>query len=199
MLQKIEQRLRWAWRGSGWRGCWHVDETCIKVGGRWVYLYRAVDEHGHTIDFYLLQTRNSKAAKRFLGKALQGFKEEEKPSLIHSDKAPTYGKAIAALKREGKFPDSIAHRQIKYRNNIIETDHGKLKRRIKPALGFKSMKTAHATIRVFEVMHALRKGQAKLWMLATGIRGEVRLVERAFGLGPFIMTEMIRHLETTLA
>jgi transposase, IS6 family len=72
-----------------------------------------VDEQGHTIDFYLSQTRKSKAAKRFLGKALQGFKEEEKPSLIHSDKAPTYGKAIAALRREGKFPDTIAHRQIK--------------------------------------------------------------------------------------
>ena len=161
--------------------------------------YRAVDEQGHTIDFYLSQTCDSKAAKRFLGKALQGFKEGEKPYLIYSDKAPTYGKAIAALKHEGKFPDSIAHRQIKYRNNIIEADHGKLKRRIKPTLGFKSMKTAYATIRGFEVMHALRKGQAKLWMLSTGVRGEVRLVERAFGLGPSIMTEMIRHLETTLA
>ena len=88
---------------------------------------------------------------------------------IHSDKAPTYGKAIAALKREGKFSDNIAHRQIKYRNNIIEADHGKLKRRIKPTLGFKSMKTAYATIRGFEVMHALRKRQAKLWMLSTGV------------------------------
>jgi IS6 family transposase len=59
----------------------------------------------------------------------------------------------------------------------------KLKRRIKPTLGFKSMKTAYATIKGFELMHALRKGQAKLWMLSPGIRGEVRLVERAFGLG----------------
>jgi transposase-like protein len=166
---QIEKRLRWAWRRSGWRGCWHVDETYIKVRGRWVYLYRAVDEQGHTIDFYLSQTRNSKAAKRFLGKALQGFKEEEKSFLIHSDKAPTHGTAIAALKREGKFPDRIAYRQIKYRNNIIEADHCKLKRRIKPTPGFKSMKAAYATIRGFEVMYALHKGQAKLWMLSTGV------------------------------
>jgi transposase-like protein len=81
----------------------------------------------------------------------------------------------------------------------IEADHGKLKRLIKPTFGFKSMKTAYATIRGFEVMHAMRKGQAKLWMLSSGVQGEVRLVERAFGLGPSIMTEMMRHLETTLA
>jgi transposase, IS6 family len=92
----------------------------------------------------------------------------------------------------------MEHRQIKYRNNVIEADHGKLKRLIKPTLGFKSMKTAYATIRGFEVMHAFRKGQAKLWMLSSGVRGEVRLVERAFGLGPSIMTEMMRHLKTTL-
>jgi transposase, IS6 family len=51
------------------------------------------------------------------------------------------------------------------------------------------MKTAYATLKGFELMHALRKGQAKLWMLSAEIRGEVRLAERAFGLGPSIMTE----------
>ena len=119
--------------------------------------------------------------------------------MIHTDKAPTYGKAIASLKREGQLPAGTEHRQIKYQNNVIEADHGKLKRRIKPTLGFKSMKKAYATIKGFELMHALRKGQAKLWMLSTGIREEVRLVERAFGLGPSVMAEMIQHLETVLA
>ena len=140
-----------------------------------MYLYRAVDKQGHTIDFYLSQTRNTKTAKRFLHKVLNGFKEEERPSVIYSDKAPTYGKAIASLKCEGKLADDLEHRQI-------EADHGKLKRRIKPTLGFKSMKTAYPTIKGFELMHALRKGQAKLHMLSAGIRGEVRLVERVFGL-----------------
>jgi IS6 family transposase len=82
---------------------------------------------------------------------------------------------------------------------VIEADHGKLKRRIKPTLGLKSMKTAYATIKGFELMHALRKGQAKLWMLSAGIRGEVRLVERAFGLVPSIMTEAILQLEAAFA
>jgi transposase-like protein len=196
---EIEKRLRWAWRRSTWTGRWHVDETYIKVRGRWVYLYRAVDEQGQTIDFYLSQTRNTKAASRFLSKALNGFKEGERPCVIHTDRAPTYGKAIASLKREGKLPDRTEHRQIKYHNNVIEADHGKLKRRIKPTLGFKSMKTAYATIKGFELMHALRKGQARLWLLSAGIRGEVRLVERAFGLGPSILTEAMQQLQAAFA
>jgi len=100
----------------------------------------------------------------------------------------------------GQVFRQIEHRQIKYHNNVIEADQGKVKRLIKPILGFKSMKTEYATIRGFEVMHLLRKGQAKLWMLSSGVRGEVRLVERVFGLGSsIIMTEMMQHLETTLA
>jgi transposase, IS6 family len=78
---------------------------------------------------------------------------------------------------------------------VIEADHGKLKRRIKSTLGFKSMKMAYATIKGFKLMHALRKGQEKLWMLSAGIRGEVRLFERAFGLGPYIMTEAMLQLD----
>ena len=162
-------------------------------------LYRAVDEQRHTIDFDLSQAHNTKAAKRFLSKTLQGFKDWEKPSRIHSDKAPTYRKAIAALIREGRFPDKIEHRQMKYRNNIIEADHGKLKRLIRSTLGFKSMKTAYATIRGFEIMHALRKGHAQFFTISSGIRGEVRLVERAFGLGPSIMTELVQQLQTAPA
>jgi transposase, IS6 family len=82
---------------------------------------------------------------------------------------------------------------------VVEADQGKLKRRIKPTLGFKSMKTAYATIKGFELMHALRKGQAKLWMLCAGIREEVRLIERAFGLGPSIITEAMLQLEAAFA
>jgi len=67
-------------------------------------------------------------------------------------------------------------------NNIVEADHGKLKRLIKPTLGFKSMKTAYATLKGFEVMHALRKGQANLWFYGQGIKGEIRLIERNFGI-----------------
>ena len=78
------------------------------------------------------------------------------PRFINTDKAPAYGRALALLKREGRCPSDVEHRQIKYRNNVIECDHGKLKRIIGATLGFKSMKTAYATIKGIEVMRALR-------------------------------------------
>src|SRR3546814_3228621 len=85
--------------------------------------------------------------------------------LLNTDKAPSYGAAITELKREGKLDRETAHRQVKYLNNVIEADHGKLKILIKPVRGFKSIPTAYATIKGFEVMRALRKGQARPWCL----------------------------------
>src|SRR3546814_2057901 len=75
----MEKRLRWFWR-CGFDPSWRLDETCVKVRGKWTYLYRAVDKRGDTIDFYLSPTRSAKAAKRFLGKALRGLKHWEKPA-----------------------------------------------------------------------------------------------------------------------
>ena len=180
---EMEKRLRWQWRRPQSRS-WRVDETYIKVRGKWAYLYRAVDKLGNTIDFYLSATRNTKAAKRFLGKALRGLKEWEQPEVLNTDKAPAYAAAIAELKAEGKCPKDTRHRQVKYLNNVVEADHGKLKLLIRPVRGFKTMKTAYATIKGFEVMRALRKGQAGMFALQGGIVGEARIVERAFGLGP---------------
>jgi hypothetical protein len=137
----------------------------VKVRGKWSYLYRALDKEGNTIDFYLSPTRNAKAAKCFLGKALTGLKDWEKPEVINTDKAPTSGIAISELKVEGKCPAETVHRQVKYLNNVVEADHGKLKQLIRPARGFKTLKTAYATIRGFEVMRALRKGQAAIYNL----------------------------------
>ena len=155
---EMEKRLRWFWR-RGFDPSWRLDETYVKVRGKWTYLYRAVDKRGDTIDFYLSSTRSAKAAKRFLGKALRGLKDWEKPAKLNTDKAPSYGAAIAELKREGKLAAETEHRQVKYLNNVLEADHGKLKMLIKPVRGFKSMPTAYATIKGFEVMRALRKGQ----------------------------------------
>ncbi|GKJ63281.1 hypothetical protein NUBL21982_45490 [Klebsiella pneumoniae] len=79
----------------------------------------------------------------------------------------------------GRCPSDVEHRQIKYRNNVIECDHGKLKRIIGATLGFKSMKTAYATIKGIEVMRALRKGQASAFYYGDPL-GEMRLVSRVF-------------------
>ena len=176
--------LRWNWKRPGLRRMWKVDETYIRVKDRWAYLYRALTDDGRTIDFYLSQTRSTKATKRFLGKALHPFTDWEKPVTINTDKAGCYGQAIRELRAEGKLPVDTRHRQVKYLNHRVEAEHGKFKRVIRPTLGFKSMKTANATLKGFEVMRALKKGQAALWQYQEGVRGEVRLVERAFGIGP---------------
>ena len=84
---------------------------------------------------------------------------------------------------------------MKYLNNITEADHGKLKLLIRPVRGFKTLKTAYATIKGFEVMRALRKGQAGMFALQGGIVGEARIVERAFGLGPCALTEAMAWLQ----
>lgn len=177
--------MRWYWKRPGFSRSWRVDETYIKVKGQWAYLYRAVDKDGDTIDFYLSPTRNAKAAKRFLGKAVHCLKDWEKPETINTDKAPTYGIAISELKKDDKLPDTVQHRQVKYLNNVIEADHGKLKQLIRPVRGFKTLKTAYATIKGFEVMRALKKGQAKSFQFQDGIMGEVRLIERQFGIYTF--------------
>ena len=194
---EIEKRLRWQWR----RPCstsWRIDETYVKIRGQWAYLYRALDKHGNTIDFYLSPTRNTAAAKRFLGKALHGLKDWEKPRVINTDKAPTYGAALAELKQEGKCPAETLHRQVKYLNNVIEADHGKLKQLIRPVRGFKTLKSAYATIKGFEVMRALRKGQASAFNITRDIRGEARIVERAFGLGVSVLAEAVQFVSERL-
>ena len=172
---KILDKLKWYWKpklGLSWR----ADETYVKVKGKWAYLYRALDKSGNTIDLYLSSTRNTNAAKRFLNKALKSIPTHSHPKSINTDKNPTYGKAITELKSEAQCPLDLEHRQIKYLNNIIESDHGKLKRLINPTLGFKSMKTAYATIKGFEVMRMFKKGRFDLWKYGQGIQGEIRII-----------------------
>jgi len=146
------------------------------VKGRWVYLYRASDKSGDKVDFDLSPTRNTKAAERFLHKALNSMPNKSHPKNINTDKNPTYGKAISELKDEGQCSPDLEHRQVKYLNNIIESDHGKLKRLIKPTLGFKTMKTAYATIKGFEVMRMFKKGTLDFWKYGQGIQGEINLI-----------------------
>ena len=157
-------------------------QTYVKIKGKWCYLYRAIDKRGNTIDFYLSITRNAKAAKRFLGKALKRLKPWSHPQTINTDKAPSYISAISDLAKEGKCPPDIFHRSVKYLNNRIESDHGKLKRLIKPTLGFKSMKTAYATLKDFEIMLMFKKGQFKAWFHEKSVMGEIRLINRQFDI-----------------
>ncbi|PFP51173.1 IS6 family transposase, partial [Bacillus cereus] len=120
---------------------WRVDETYIKVKGQWMYLYRAVDSRGNTIEFCLGKTRDQKTAKRFFKKALRSFHVSQ-PRVMTVDKNPAYPIAIEQLKKEKSIPDGMQLRQQKYLNNIVEQDHRFIKKRIHSMLGFKCFDTA---------------------------------------------------------
>ena len=126
------------------------------------------------------------------------MKDWEQPEGLNTDTAPTYAAAIAELKAEGKCPNETRHRQVKYLDNVVEADHGKLELLIRPVRGCKTVKTAYATIKGFEVMRALRKGRAGIFALQDRIVGEARSVERAFGLGPCALTEVMALLQDRL-
>ncbi|MDL8346063.1 IS6 family transposase, partial [Escherichia coli] len=96
---EMEKRLRWYWRNPSDLCPWHMDETYVKVNGRWAYLYRAVDSRGRTVDFYLSSRRNSKAAYRFLGKILNNVKKWQIPRFINTDKAPAGTVAKLAMRQ----------------------------------------------------------------------------------------------------
>ncbi len=130
----------------------------IKVKGQWMYLYRAVDSRGHTIDFLLSQTRDQKAAKRFFKKALRSF-HVSKPRVITVDKNPAYPIAIEQLKKEKNIPDGMQLRQQKYLNNIVEQDHRFIKKRIRSMLGFKCFDTATFILSGVEAMHMIKKNR----------------------------------------
>jgi hypothetical protein len=134
-----------------------VDETYVRVGGKWKYLFRAVDKHGRLIAFMLSDRRNTNAAYRFLRKAIRAMSTYP-PSSITTDKLASYPKAILRLQNEGLLPNDVVHRTSKYLNNILEADHGALKRVIRPTRGFQTMKTAAATLKGFEIMRMIRRG-----------------------------------------
>ncbi len=133
---------------------WRLDETYIKVKGKWTYYYRAVDKQGNTIDFYLSERRNKTAAKRFLAKAIM---RSLQPSIINIDKS---GANTTGITRYNKLKNKrIKIRQCKYLNNIIEQVHRFIKRITKPMLGFKSIESAAVTFAGIEVVRMLRKHQ----------------------------------------
>ena len=144
---------------------WHVDETYVKVRGRWMYLYRAIDSHGDTVEFWFSERRNLTAAKRFLRNAL---KRHGRPERIVIDGSQTNREAIISCDAENRLQDRsrrrlkpIRVRQSQYLNNRIEQDHRDVKRRVRPLLGFKSADSAHVILSGIEMVHMMRKGQAK--------------------------------------
>ena len=155
---ELERRIRPHLRMSN--GSWRVDETYVKVKGRWTYLYRAVDSRGQTIDFLLSARRDAEAAKRFFRKAL-AQPHTVNPRTISVDKNAAYPKAVAEMKRNSELWRLSRLRQAKFLNNIIEQAHRRPKRVIGPGLGFGGFHTARRTLAGYEAMAMIRKGQVR--------------------------------------
>ena len=138
---------------------WRVDETYLKVKGQWVYLYRAVDKAGRTIDFLLSKRRDIAAAKRFFSRATR---QHGAPRVITLDGYAASHRAVDKLKEVGSLPGSVQVRSCKYLNNVVEQDHRRIKQRVQPMLGFKRFETAAVTIRGIELAAKIKKQQFDL-------------------------------------
>jgi transposase, IS6 family len=163
-------------------GSWRVDETYLRVAGKWTYLYRAVDSTGATIDFLLSAKRDTNAAKRFFQKALRS-PGHPRPRVINVDGNPAYPKAISELKRSGELGRRCRCRPVRYLNNIVEQDHRSIKRRVRSSQGFRSFHSAARTIEGIETINMIRKGQVR-WLAPGDIAGQVAFVTRLFDLTP---------------
>ncbi|HGI5215308.1 TPA: IS6 family transposase [Providencia alcalifaciens] len=128
---------------------WQLDETYVKVNGKWFYLYRAIDKYGDTLDVYFSPKRNRYAVYAFLKRVLKPYRSERQPKTLNTDKHAAYGYAIARLIKEGKLRADVKQRQIKTLNNRIESDHAPIKKLIVATGGFKSAKRAWPTLQGF--------------------------------------------------
>jgi len=146
---------RWHRFGRTSGRSWRVDETYIKVRGQWVYLYRAVDKSGQTIDFRLSRTHDAAAAKAFLKKAIRH--EGRPPHTITLDGYAASHRAVREMCTEGLLPKRTKLRSSKYLNNLIEQDHRGIKSRTRPMLGFKNFESAAITIAGIELLRRIHK------------------------------------------
>jgi IS6 family transposase len=161
-------------------GSWRVDETYVRVKGKWAYLYRAVDSTGATIDFLLSTQRDAAAAKRFFQKALRA-PGRLRPRVINVDGNPSYPKVVAELKIERKLGRRCRCRACPYLNNIVEQDHRAIKRRVNASQGFRSLDGARRTIQGYEAVHMIRKGQVR-WLPKGDLAGLVLFINETLGL-----------------
>ncbi len=132
---------------------WFVDETYVKVSGRWRYVYRAVDDHGQVIDVMVSPRRDIAAARRFFSTAITAHGAPEE---VVTDLAPALEHVIEEL-----VPDAF-HNTDRYANNWIECDHGRLKARLRPMRGLKTDRTARTIIRGHALVQNLRRGHYAL-------------------------------------
>ncbi len=138
----VADRLRAKRKGQAGRS-WHVDETYIKVAGKWQYLYRAIDRDGNLVDSMLSKKRDMAAAKRCFKQALAVV--EQAPDRVTTDGHDSYPRAIRET-----LGGNVTHRCNPYLNNRIEQDHRGIKQRYYPMRGFGNFAAAARFCRAFD-------------------------------------------------
>jgi IS6 family transposase len=175
---EINRRMRPHLKMSG--TSYRLDETSVKVGTGWKYLYRAVDSAGDTIEFLLSERRDVAAAKRFFRKLMRAD-HRRLPLTTGTDKHASYPEAFAASVREKVLPADCKLRRVKYLNNVIEQDHRFIGRRWRAMQCFRSFRTAERTPEGVEAMHMVRKGQVKRLDGRDAVR-QAKFVASLFGV-----------------
>jgi IS6 family transposase len=175
---EINKRMRTHLKMSG--ASYRLDETYVKVGTEWKYLYRAIDSAGQTIEFMLSAKRDVSAAKRFFKKIMRAYRRRL-PFTIGTDKHASYPEAFAASVKEKVIPSDCKLRRAKYLNNVIEQDRRAIGKRWRAAQCFCSFYTAERTLEGIDSMHMMRKGQAKKLDGKDGV-GQVKFVASLFGV-----------------
>ena len=133
---------------------WQVDETYVKVAGRWRYVYRAIDQFGQVIDVFVSARRDADAADRFFERAIGRTKVA--PVEVVTDRAPTYPQVLDEL-----LP-AAWHRTDRYANNRVEADHGRLKARLRPMRGLKEDRCAAIIVAGHAFVQNIRRGRYEL-------------------------------------
>jgi IS6 family transposase len=133
---------------------WFVDETYVKVAGRWRFVYRAIDQFGQVVDVLVSRCRDANAARRFFNRAIGMVKVI--PIEVITDRAATYPMVLDEL-----LP-APWHRIERYANNRVEADHGRLKSRLRPMRGLKQDRNAGVVIAGHAFIQNLRRGHYEL-------------------------------------
>jgi len=155
---EINKRIRPHLKLAG--ASYRIDETYVKVGKSWKYLYRALDEDGNTIEFLLTAKRDITAVKRFFKKIMRAD-HRRLPFSISVDKHASYPEAFTDSQEEKVIPFDCRLRRTKYLTNIVEQDHRFIRRRWRAMQCFRSFHTAERTLEGIEALHMIHKGQVK--------------------------------------
>ena len=151
-----------------------MDETYLKVAGQWVYLYRAIDQHGQVIDVLASPKRDLAATRQFFTRALDAAR---RPTEVTTDRAPAYPRVLDEL-----VPEAW-HVVEQYANNPIEADHGRLKARTRPMRGLKRIRSAQVVCSGHAFVQNLRRGHYELGFdTEPGRRLEASFIELALAI-----------------